>query len=269
MTIPRLSRCGPRAVLCVALLGAGFGSADALADLLDDIVEKGSVRIAVPNDFPPFGAAIGDGQLEGYDIEVAKLLAEDLGVRFDPVVAKSVNRIPLLLSHEADLVISCLGISPARARGIAFSSPYGPFFSGVYGPPEVAVAGPEDLAGKRVAVTRDTIEDAELGDLATQGMELVRFDDNAQTFSAYLSGEADLLATGNTAITSLLRQDPQRAIESKFVLRQSPCSIGVRHGEPRLLHWVNVFILDKKLGGELDRLSRQWLGEPLQELPSL
>ncbi len=260
---------GRAVVLCLGLLSVAAFLGNAQADALDDILERGAVRIAVPNDFAPFGSVAADGALEGYDIDVANAVARALGVELESVVARSFNRIPLLLSGDADLVISCLGIDPVRAKAIAFSSPYGPFFSAVYGASDLKVEGPEELVGKRVAVTRDTLEDADLKVFAPDGAEIVRYDDNGRTLSAFMSGEVDLVATGNTAIAHVLSGNPRAAIEAKIVLRNSPCSIGVRYSEPRLLHWANVFVLTKKLNGELDRLSRQWLGEALPDLPVL
>ncbi len=227
-------------------------SAAALADDLDRLLEAGVVRVAVPQDLPPFGSIV-DGTPAGYDVDVARLLAADLG----------------LLTQRADLVIANLGITPERAKAISFSTPYAPFFSGVFGAPDLAVKGPADLQGKKTAVTRDTVEDGELTRIAPQGAEIARFDDNAATVSAFLSGNADLIATGNVVVAALLKQNPQRKIESKFLIKESPAAIGVRHGEPDLLHWVNVFVFHKKLSGDLDRLSRQWFGEPLRPLPVL
>jgi polar amino acid transport system substrate-binding protein len=226
------------------------------------------VRIAVPQDLPPFGS-LQDGQLKGYDVDVADLVAADLGVRLELVPVTSIDRIPALLTQRADLVIANLGIAPDRARTISFSTPYAPFFSAVFGASEIAVNSPADLQGKKIAVTRDTIEDRELTRMAPQGTEIVRFDNNDATVSALVSGNVDLIATGNVVIATVLKQNPPRKIELKFRIRESPAGIGVRHGEPELLNWVNVFVFHKKLTGDLDRLSRQWLGEPLPPLPVL
>src|SRR5262249_53349693 len=108
----------------------------ARADMLDEILESGIVKIAVPKDLPPFGSPDAQGKLEGYDIDVANILAKDLGVRVELVPVTSVDRIPALLTDRAHLVVANLGVDPERAKSIAFSSPYAPFFSGVFGAPE-------------------------------------------------------------------------------------------------------------------------------------
>jgi polar amino acid transport system substrate-binding protein len=259
-----------RALCLAALAGTWIAlGGPAAADAIDAILEAGIVRIAVPQDLPPFGSLSTEGALEGYDVDVAKLLARDLGVQGELVPVRSGDRIPALLTHKADLVVANLGLNPERARAIAFSQPYAPFFSGVFGKTGMAVASPADLAGKRIAVTRGTLEDQELTAVAPQGTEIRRFDDNDATLRAFTSGEVDLVATGNVVIATLARLQPDNAVETKFILRESPASIGIRRDTPELRHWVDVFILHKKLTGELDALARKWFGEPLPPLPIL
>jgi len=67
----------------------------------------------------------------------------------------------------------------------------------------------------------------------------------------------------------LSAEDPNLDIQTKFIIKESPCFIGVKKGNEDLLRWVNVFILHKKLGGELNAISQKWLGQDLPPLPSL
>ena len=249
-------------------LGAGIGEAAELPAAIDAITARGVIRIGVPDDLPPFGAPNADGELEGYDIDVANLLAKDLGVRTELVPLNSGECVASLLTHRVDLLVANLGVNPERAKSIAFSTPYAPFFSGVFGAPGVAAASPAELQGKRIAVTRDSLEDKELATIA-QGAEMLRFDDNKAVIDAYLAGQAELVATGNVVVADLVRRQPGKPIERKFVIRESPASIGVPRDQPHLLNWVNVFIFHKKLTGELDALARKWFAEPLPPLPIL
>lgn len=262
--------------LLIGVLGIVAGAARAQdqsavppGNTLDKIIAAGVIRVAVPNDLAPFGSADAKGKLEGYDIDVARLLAEDLGVKLDLVPVASVNRLPMLMTGKVDLIIANLGVSPERAKSIAFSAPYAPFFSGVFGSAAVNVKGPADLQGKKIAVTRATLEDRELAKLAPKGAELVRLEDSNATVLAFVSGQAELIATGSSVAAVIAKKNPDKKIESKFTLRESPASIGVRQGDPELLHWVNAFVYYRKLSGDLDQLSRKWFGEPLRPLPSL
>jgi len=239
----------------------------ALANALEDIIQSGVIKIAVPADFPPFGSVGKDGQAEGYDVEVAKLVARDLGVKLELVAVTSPNRIAYLLTGKVDLVISSLGANPERAKVIAFTDAYAPFYLGIFGDAKTEVKSAADLAGKTIGVTRGTIEDAELTRLAPKTATIQRFEDNDPTLAALASGKVDLIATGSAAAGSLARKSPGKA-EKKFVLRDSPAHIGVRKDEPDLVAWLNVFIhYHQKPGGELDALAQKWLGESLAGLP--
>ena len=103
-------------------------------------IMKGKViKVAVPQDFAPFGSAGPDLKPVGYDIDMANLIAKELGVKAEIIPVTSANRIPYLQTKKADLVISSLGKNAEREKVIDFSAAYAPFFSGVYGTKAIAV----------------------------------------------------------------------------------------------------------------------------------
>lgn len=253
-------------LMSLAMVALPFTSAQ--ADQLTDILEAGEIKIGVPENFPPFGSVGKTLEHEGYDVDVAKLIAEDLGVKLKLMPITSKQRIPYLSSGKVDLVISSMGANPERAKSIWFSSAYAPFYSGAFAKPELEITSAEDLKGYKVGITGGTIEDLALSEQVPEGTELIRFGDNAGTLSAYKSGQVDVLVTGNTVAANLAKDNPG-AMETKFIVRESPCFIGVKSGETNLLQWVNVFVLHKKLGGQLNELSIKWMGQPLPPLPAL
>src|SRR4030095_1944154 len=97
----------------------------------------------------------------GYDIDMANLIAKELGVKAEIIPVTSANRIPYLQTKKADLVISSLGKNAEREKVIDFSVAYAPFFSGVYGTKDLKIAKMEDLAGKTIGATRGAIEEQE------------------------------------------------------------------------------------------------------------
>ena len=125
------------------------------ADRLDDILKGKVIRIAVPQDFSPFGSVGTDLKPVGYDVDVAALIAKEISVKLELIPVTSANRIPYLQTRKVDLVISSLGKNPEREKPIDFSAAYAPFFSGVFGPEEeLAISKPEDLAAKTVGDAR-------------------------------------------------------------------------------------------------------------------
>ena len=249
-------------------IGAFAGVGTAAADL-SDILKAGTIKIAVPENFPPFGSLGADGEHEGFDVDVAKLVAKDLGVKLELVPVTSKQRIPFLETNRVDLVISSMGANPGRAKSIWFSSAYAPFFSGAFAKADMAISSIADLSGKKVGVTGGTLEDLEITKTGPKDMTVVRFGDNAATLAAYTSGQVDVLVTGNTVAAKLSTDKPELKLETKFIIKESPAFIGIKKGNFDLLQWVNVFILHKKLGGDLNTFSEKWLGQKLPPLPSL
>src|SRR3954471_9810898 len=104
----------------------------ARADALDSIMAAKVIKIAVPQDFAPFGSAGLDLKPQGYDIDMANLIGKALGVKAEIIPVTSANRIPYLQTKKADLVISSLGKNAEREKVIDFTAAYSPFFQAVF-----------------------------------------------------------------------------------------------------------------------------------------
>jgi polar amino acid transport system substrate-binding protein len=254
-----------RALLSALALGTAMltMSAATFADTLENILKTKTLRVAVPQDFPPFGSVGSDLKPVGYDIDTAKLIATELGVVLEIVPVTSANRIPYLTTKKVDLVISSLGKNPEREKVIDFSAAYAPFFNGVFGASNQQIAKVEDLGGKVVGVTRGAIEDLELSKIAPTNTVIKRFEDNNTTISAYLSGQVSLIATGNVVAASISEKQPAKKLEVKFLIKNSPCYIGLNKDESKLLERVNAILAKAKQDGSLNRIADKWLKAPL------
>ena len=247
-----------RAGLVATMLGLGATAAS--ADALADILAAGKIRVAVPQDFPPFGSVGADMKPQGYDIDMAYLIGSKLGVDVELVPVTSANRIPYLQTDKVDIVISSMGKNAERDAVIDFSDAYAPFFNGVFAPADVTIAGPEDLSGKIVGVTRGSIEDLELSKIAPADATLKRYEDNNGTISAFLSGQVEAIATGNVVAAAIIERNPPKRPEMKFLIKNSPCYIGFNENEPELMAKLNEIIAEAKGDGELNAISQKWLG---------
>jgi len=251
------------------ILAAAFALATAVlatqaqADALDSIMAAKVIKVAVPQDFAPFGSAGLDLKPQGYDIDMGNLIAKALGVKAEIIPVTSANRIPYLQTHKADIVISSLGKNAEREKVIDFSAAYAPFFSGVFGTKDIKVASPADLKGKTIGATRGAIEEQELSKTAPPDATIKRFEDNNATIAAFVSGQVDLIATGNTVAAAIAEKVPARAPTLQFVIKDSPCYIGLNKDEPKLLAKINEIITQAKASGEIGKLSETWLKAPL------
>jgi len=250
------------AALWLAVAAAGLPG-PAAADALADIEKAKVLKVAVPQDFAPFGSVGPDLKPIGYDIDMANYIAEQLGVKAEIVPVTSANRVPYLQTRKVDLVISSLGKNAEREKVIDFSVAYAPFFSGVYGLKADETGKVEDLAGKTVGATRGSIEEQELTKTAPSSATIKRYEDNNATISAFISGQVDLIATGNTVAAAIADKSPSRKPELKFVIKHSPCYVGLNKEEPALLAKVNETIAKAKSDGTLAKFSEKWLKAPL------
>jgi polar amino acid transport system substrate-binding protein len=248
-----------RAVLAFALAVTVCGVANDARAELPDIMSRGTLKVAVPQDFPPFGSVGLDMAPQGYDIDVATLIAEKLGVKLELTPVTSANRIPYLQTGKVDLVISSLGKNPDREKVIDFSTAYAPFFNGVFAPDNVSVSKAEDLSGKTIGVTRGAVEDLELTKVAPADATIKRYEDNNGTISAFLSGQVQVVATGNVVAAAIIARNPPKKPMLKFLIKNSPCYIGFSKDQPALKAKLDDIIAVAKTDGSLDAIAQKWL----------
>jgi len=242
-----------------------FAATNAHADALADIQKRGVLRIAVPQDFAPFGSVTSDLKLQGLDIDVATLIAKNMGLKLELVPVTSANRIAYLQTHKADLAISTLGKNAEREKVIAFSQPYSPYNNSVFGPANIKVSGPADLAGKVVGVARGTFQDIQLTETAPSSATIKRYEDNNGMISAYLSGQVQLVGTGDFVAVALAEKMPSNKPQMKYVIQESGCYVGLLKDEPALMAKVNTALTQAKKSNELTAIVQKWLNVPLPE----
>lgn len=249
-----------RLLAAACLLAASFIAAgDARADKLADILSKGVVRVIVFGDVPPFGSVNVNRELEGFDIDLAKQMAQALGVKLELVQVPAASRIPYLMTDKGDVNVAAMSVTPERARQVMYSAPYADTSLAVFGPKALAIKGPADLGRHKIAVAKGTTEDVTLT-AAAPGADIMRLEDNAASVQAYLSGQSALLAANSVVVVELAKKNPNKEFEFKFALRRAPAHVTVRMGEHNLLQWINTFIFQQTLNGELDKLHVKWLG---------
>jgi polar amino acid transport system substrate-binding protein len=250
-----------RAVLA-AVAGASmmFGAAQASAQTLADIQKKGEVTIGMLVDFPPYGTTNAQNQPDGYDADVAKLLAKDWGVKANIVAVTGPNRIPFLLTNKVDLLVASLAVTPERAKQVQFSQPYAAATIVLYGKSGLPIKTAADLKGVRVGVARASTQDVVVTQSAPEGTEIRRFDDDASAMQALISGQVDAIGCSVTVAAQIAKRVPANTFENKFTLKQQAMGIAMRPGQEDLLKNVDAFVQKNAANGELNKLYQKWLG---------
>jgi len=238
----------------------------ASAQSVADIKKKGELTIGMLVDFPPYGTTNASNQPDGYDADVARLLAKDMGVKLNLVPVTGPNRIPFLLTNKVDLLVASLAVTPERAKQVQFSKPYSAASIVLYGDTKANLKAPADLKGKRVGVARASTQDIALTAAAPEGTEIRRFDDDASAMQALLSGQVDAIGCSTTVAAQIAKRAPANAFENKFVLRQQVMAVAMRPGQDDLLKAVDDFVARNTANGELGKLYKKWLETDLPKL---
>jgi polar amino acid transport system substrate-binding protein len=254
-----------RPAATVALvLGAylSISSTSANANGLEDVQKAGVLKVGVFGDFPPFSSVSSDMSLQGYDIDVAHILADDLKVKLNLVTVTGQNRIPYLTERRVDLLLS-VGKSAEREKVIDFTAAYAPYYIAVIGPKALKVESNADLAGKSIAVNRGTLEDTSLTQAAPQTADIKRFDNYNAVIQAFLAGQTQLMVVGNDVGAQVLAKQVALQPEQKYQLMTSPDHIALNKNEPELKKQIDAAIAKIVSDGTLNAISTKWLSRPL------
>ncbi|WDR03521.1 transporter substrate-binding domain-containing protein [Devosia algicola] len=146
-----------------ALVGIGLFAATATAAHADDlqsIIDAGKVRAGVCLTSEPAGFRDAQNLPVGYDVDVATLLAEKLGVELEIVEVTGSTRIPMLLANKIDVIICNITATTERAKSVDFSFPYLRTGIRILVQKDGDITGFDSLAGKKVVVGRGTTGEA-------------------------------------------------------------------------------------------------------------
>ena len=234
---------------------------------LDKILKEKKIRVAIDVGNPPFGILDKDGQPDGSDVAVARAMAKDLGAEIEWVQVPSTGRIPALLAGRADVTIASISVTTDRAKAVMYCHPDGALQIVIFGPKSVQIASPADLVGKRIGITRATLEEATVPKMAPQGTNIVWFDEIGATIQALLSGQVDAVAMTSFAGNTVAQGNPDKQIETKLPVTTAYYGPIVRHGDFELREWINTWIFVNTQNGTLAALYKKYTGVDQPPLP--
>ena len=222
----------------------------AKAGVLSKIKENGVIRIGVFADKPPFGFSDKGGVNQGYDIVftkriAAELLGDENKVQFVPVEAA--NRVEFLRSDKVDVILANFTQTPERAEQVDFTLPYMKVSLGIVVPESSAVSSVEDLKGKKLIVNKGTTADA----FFTKNypdIELVRFDQNTETFNAFKDGRGEALSHDNTLLFAWAKDNAGFKVVVRELGSKDVIAAAVQKGNSELKGFIDELIV--RLAGE-------------------
>lgn len=248
-----------RLIFLILLLLAGPAS----ADVLDDILERGSIRIGV-SEFVPWTMRDADGQLQGFEIDVGTKLAADIGVQATFVLYEWSDIIPALQAGDIDVIAAGMAITPQRALQVNFSRPLA--VSGVgLALSKKAAENLEALADlnrpeAKISVVKNTLADSVARTLFDRA-SIQTFGSNADAEQMLLENRADAYVASMPAIVFLmLRHTGKVSIPIDEPLVASSEAFAVKKGEQELLNFLDAWVTARTSDKWLLTTRDYWFG---------
>ena len=245
-----------------AVLGLQATPAQAQGTLLQQVISRGTLRVAVLPSLPPYSKVLPSGEPEGYDIDIATKLAEALKVKAEFVVTDIPGRITALQTHKVDVTIADFTRNVERSVTIAFTDPYLVTAMRMLVPVDAkqkAIADYGDGEGIRVAISRGGTAERAVP-AALPKATLVRFNTQADEMSALLGGQADAMAEDDFYNTQAIKDRPGKLRQLDGTLARAEIAIGLPMGDADFLRVVNLFVEQFNASGDNARLFQKWFG---------
>lgn len=256
----------PSLALAAAVSLAAFGD-QAEARTVDEAKASGTIRIGIQGDNCPWGCINSAGQADGFDSDMGKAFAEFLGVNAEFVPLAVANRIPALTTDKVDVLFATMGMTPDRAKAIQYSQPYAANQMSVVGPAELDLMTAESLSGHIFGVPRAATQDLVLTEMAPEGTEIRRFDDDAATIQALISGQVDAVGGNQFYITRLEEAAPGK-FKVQLPLTRSYNGVGTRLGEADWNETLNGFFDEFLQTPEYKAIYAKWMQLDPPEFPA-
>lgn len=221
--------------LALALV-TSLASSSLLADKL---------RIATEGAYAPFNYVDSSGNLQGFDVDIAKALCAEMGVECELVAQDWDGIIPGLRSRRYDAIIASMSITPERSRVVAFTEPYYSNVLAFIGPKgEEMATDAESLRGKTLGAQRATIAGQYLEDELGRYVNVRLYDTQDNAYLDLASGRLDGMVSDKFPAYDWLRSDAGSNFEFKGedIDIDDKIAIAVRRNDQELKQRFNAAI---------------------------
>ena len=243
----RLNKVFALALVLALLLSLAVSAAADGFRTLDEIKASGKIVIGLFSDKKPFGYIDENGEYQGYDVYLARRLAEDLGVKLEPVSLDAPNRIEFLQSFKVDIVLANFTYTEERAKQVDFALPYMKVALGIVSPDSALITDAAQLNGKTLIVSKGTTAET-FFEKNYPDVKLAKYDSYTEAYIALLDGRGDALSTDNTEVLAWAIENPGFSVGVESLGSLDSINPAVSQGNETLLNWINDEIV--KLGEE-------------------
>jgi len=258
-----------RALLAGAgLLALGLALPAHAADLLDTIKTRGTLRIALEGTYPPFNFKDQKtGQLSGYDVDVARLIAARLGVKPEFVTTEWSAILAGLGAGRYDAIVSQVGINAKRQQAFDFSQPY------TYSSPQLIVrknernnyAKLDDLKGKKLGVGQGSVFEQQAR--AVPGIEVKSYPAAPENLQDLAFGRIDAALNDSLMVSYLLKNSQLPIRAGARVGAVERMGVAFQKGNPKFHAAVDKALEEARADGSLKQISVKWFGSDASRAP--
>jgi cyclohexadienyl dehydratase len=256
----RITRFATAALAALTLLG---GMAAQAQSSLERILSDGVLRVGTTGDFNPMTVRdVASGGYKGFEIDVARELAEEMGVELEFVPTEWKTMVAGVVSDKYDIVMSGTSISVGRAKVVGYTDPY--IHVGTV--PMTLAENADSFAtwedanreGVKVAVILGTVFE-EQARATFPDAEIVTVEAPATGYQEVLSGRADVTITSNVDAASIMeRFDAITTFPDAEPRAQRPLAYITHQGNQTLLNFTNSWLALKQASGFFDELKAKW-----------
>jgi len=225
----------------------------------------GTITIGIKFDQPGLGLKEGSGYT-GFDVEVAKYVAKELGYSDSQVVFKespSAQRETLIEGGQVQLIFATYSITDARKQRVSFGGPY--FIAGqdlLVRADDTAITGPEVLNGKKLCSVTGSTSAKNVKDKYATGVDLIEQDTYSKCVGALAAGSVDAVTTDNVILAGYAAQDQYKG---KLKVVGKPFSterygIGLKKGDTALCTKVNAAVTKMVSSGDWQKALDKTVG---------
>ncbi|HWK44470.1 MAG TPA: transporter substrate-binding domain-containing protein [Stellaceae bacterium] len=248
-------------------LGASLLPRLAAAQSVATIKSRGKVLIGIQGDNPPWGFVNTSGASDGFDAAIGTAFSKYLGVGVEFVPLAVVNRIPALTTGRVDILFATMAMLPERAKAVQFSKPYVANIISLVAAKSTSVKTNADMKNIVIGVPRASSQDAQITTNAPAGTTIRRYDDDAATIQALLSGQVEAVG-GNMFYVDRLNQAKPGTFENKLEFTRLYNGACTRLGDKELNAAANSFIDQIRTDGVLKSAYTTWMKqEPPASFP--
>ena len=242
------------------------------SDMYEDILKNGVIKVGINSDIKPFAYTDKNGNLCGYDIDLAKNIADYLlnnvnAVQFIPVTPE--NRLLKLSTGEVDIIIAAMTITPQRKNLINFTVPYDHGGQALLVKSTSKISSMSDLAEQNVGVIWGTTAEKNMQLLAPMA-NVIGFKTYREAYVALKDGAISAITSDDTILSGYAIEDKDVRLIAKRYTKE-PYGIGFRKGKgsQKLEHALNYAINDMKQKNIITKLHKKWILQAYQEEDSL